>query len=70
MRQLRHLLRLHQVGGARARSGDVCGVVCAVARSTAQDNLKRAAAAGLGVPLAEDVTSMRLSSCGCSGAPE
>ena len=40
-----------------------------VARSTVQDNLKRAAAAGLAWPLAEDVTDEALS-CSCWGAPE
>ena len=52
MRQLRHLLRLHH-GGVSARE---IGRRLGVARSTIQDNLKRAAAAGLAWPLAEDVT--------------
>src|SRR6202142_1323145 len=52
MRQLRHLLRLHH-GGVSARE---IGRRLAVARSRVQDNLKRAAAAGLAWPLAEDVT--------------
>ena len=45
MRQLRHLLRLHH-GGVSARE---IGRRLGVARSTVQDNLKRAAAAGTGV---------------------
>jgi len=52
MRQLRHLLRLHH-GGVSARE---MGRLLGVARSTIQDNLKRAAAAGLGWPVADDVT--------------
>ena len=52
MRQLRHLLRLHH-GGVSARE---IGRRLGVARSTIQDNLKRAAATGLAWPLAEDVT--------------
>ena len=52
MRQLRHLLRLHH-GGVSARE---MGRLLGVARSTIQDNLKRAAAAGLTWPLADDVT--------------
>jgi transposase len=52
MRQLRHLLRLHH-GGVSARE---MGRLLGVARSTIQDNLKRAAAAGLAWPLAADVT--------------
>jgi transposase len=52
MRQLRHLLRLHH-GGVSARE---MGRRLGVARSTIQDNLKRAAAAGLAWPLADDVT--------------
>jgi transposase len=52
MRQLRHLLRLHH-GGVSARE---MGRLLGVARSTIQDNLKRAAAAGLAWPLADDVT--------------
>src|SRR5271155_4128498 len=43
MRQLRHLLRLHH-GGVSARE---IGRRLGVAHSTVQDNLKRAAAAGL-----------------------
>jgi len=52
MRQLRHLLRLHH-GGVSARE---MGRLLGVARSTVQDNLKRAAAAGLAWPLADDLT--------------
>ena len=52
MRQLRTLLRLHH-GGVSARE---MGRLLGVARSTIQDNLKRAAAAGLAWPLADDVT--------------
>ena len=52
MRQLRRLLRLHH-GGVSARE---IGRRLGVARSTVQDNLKRAAAAGLPWPLADDVT--------------
>jgi MarR family len=52
MRRLRHLLRLPH-GGVSARE---IGRRLGVARSTVQDNLKRAAAAGLAWPLADDVT--------------
>jgi transposase len=52
MRQLRTLLRLHH-GGVSARE---IGRRLGVARSTIQENLKRAAAAGLTWPLADDVT--------------
>jgi hypothetical protein len=52
MRQLRHLLRLHH-GGVSARE---IGRRLGVARSTIQDNLKRAAAAGLRWPLPDDLT--------------
>src|SRR6516225_7039451 len=52
MRQLRHLLRLHHDGVSAREIGRRLGV----ARSTIQDNLKRAAAAGLAWPLAEGVT--------------
>jgi transposase len=52
MRQLRHLLRLHH-GGVSARE---IGRRLGVARSTIQDNLKRAAAVGLAWPLADDAT--------------
>ena len=56
MRQLRHLLRLHH-GGVSARE---IGRRLGVARSTIQDNLKRAAAAGLAWPLADDVSDEAL----------
>src|SRR5271165_3812401 len=52
MRQLRQLLRLHHDGVSAREIGRRLGV----ARSTIQDNLKRAAAAGLAWPLAEGVT--------------
>ena len=51
MRQLRHLLHFTTAGSARAK-----WAALGVARSTIQDNLKRAAAAGLAWPLADDVT--------------
>ena len=51
MRQLRHLLRLHHDGVSAREIGR---------RSTIQDNLKRAAAAGLTWPLADDVTDEAL----------
>ena len=56
MRQLRHLLRLHHDGVSAREIGRRLGV----ARSTIQDNLKRAAAAGLTWPLADDVTDEAL----------
>lgn len=52
MRQLRHMLRLAQEGVSAREMGRRLGV----ARSTIQDNLKRAAAAGLNGPLPEDLT--------------
>jgi transposase len=52
MRQLRHLLRLDH-GGVSARE---IGRLLGVARSTVQEYLKRASAAGLAWPLAEGVT--------------
>src|ERR1700734_1779645 len=52
MRQLRHLLRLHHGGGSAREIGRRLGG----ARSTVQDNLKRAAGAGLAWPLADNVT--------------
>ena len=55
MRQLRHLLRLHHDGVSAREIGRRLGV----ARSTIQDNLKRAAA-GLTWPLADDVTEEAL----------
>ena len=56
MRQLRHLSRLHHDGVSAREIGRRLGV----ARSTIQDNLKRAAAAGLAWPLADDVTDEAL----------
>ena len=56
MRQLRYLLRLHHDGVSAREIGRRLGV----ARSTIQDNLKRAAAAGLAWPLADDVTDETL----------
>ena len=56
MRQLRHLLRLHHDGVSAREIGRRLGV----ARSTIQDNLKRAAAAGLAWPPADDVTDEAL----------
>ena len=56
MRQLRHLLRLHHDGVSVREIGRRLGV----ARSTIQDNLKRAAAAGLAWPLADGVTDEAL----------
>lgn len=55
MRQLRHLLRLHHDGVSAREIGRRLGV----ARSTIQDNLKRAAA-GLRWPLADGVTDEAL----------
>jgi len=52
MRQLRNLLRLHHDGVSAREIGRHLGV----ARSTIQDNLKRATAAGLVWPLPEDVS--------------
>ena len=52
MRQLRHLLRLHHNGVSAREIGRGLGV----ARSTIQDNLKGAEAAGLAWPLADGVT--------------
>jgi transposase len=56
MRQLRHLLRLQHDGVSAREIGRRLGV----ARSTIQDNLKRAAAAGLAWPLAANVTDEAL----------
>ena len=56
MRQLRHLLRLHHDGVSAREIGRRLGV----ARSTIQDNLKRAGAAGLAWPLADDITEEAL----------
>ncbi len=52
MRQMRHLLRLHS-NGASAR--EICRTI-GVARSTVQDAIKRAAAAGLCWPLPAELT--------------
>src|ERR1700722_17222303 len=52
MRQFRTLLRLSRDGVSAREIGRRLGV----ARSTIQENLKRAAAAGLAWPLADDVT--------------
>jgi len=52
MRQLRYLLRLRHDGVSAREIGRLLGV----ARSTIQDNLKRAAAAGLQWPLPDDAT--------------
>src|SRR5271156_2808122 len=65
MRQLRHLLRLHR-GGVSAREIERR---LGVARSTIQDNPKRAAAAGLAWRW-RPTSPTRVSSWGCSGAPE
>ena len=52
MRQLRYLLRLRHDRVSAREIGRLLGV----ARSTIQDNLKRAAAAGLQWPLPEEAT--------------
>lgn len=52
MRQLRHILRLAHDGVGAREIGRRVGV----ARSTIQDNLKRAAAAGLSWPLPDELT--------------
>jgi transposase len=60
MRQIRQMLRLHHDGVSAREIGRTLGV----ARSTVQDNLKRAAAAGLAWPLeaelTEDILEQRL----------
>ena len=56
MRQLRYMLRLHHDGVSAREIGRRLGV----ARSTIQDNLKRATAAGLAWPLTGDVTDEAL----------
>ena len=56
MRQLRYLLRLHHEGVSAREIGRRLGV----ARSTIQDNLKRARAAGLCWPLPEGATDEAL----------
>ena len=63
MRQLRRL-RLHHDGASAREIGRSLGV----ARSTIQDNLKRAAAAGLAWPLADDITE-ELWKLGCLDGP-
>nr|WP_256467194.1 MULTISPECIES: helix-turn-helix domain-containing protein [unclassified Bradyrhizobium] len=74
MRQIRQMLRLARDGVSAREIGRTLGV----ARSTIQDNLKRAAAAGLAWPLAGDLTDaflnnvcspMPASSVGTAGAP-
>src|SRR5260370_35083881 len=52
MRQMRYLLRLHHDGVSAREIGRLLGV----ARSTIQDSLKRATAAGLKWPLPDDAT--------------
>ena len=52
MRQLRQMLRLRHEGVSAREIGRTLGV----ARSTIQDNLKRADGAGLGWPLASEIT--------------
>src|SRR6202041_72168 len=68
MRQLRTLLRLSHDGVSAREIGRRLGV----ARSTIQDNLKRAAAAGLAWPLADDVTDEALETrlYGRAGVPQ
>ena len=56
MRQLRYLLRLRHDGVSAREIGRLLGV----ARSTIQDNLKRAAAAGLQWPLPEEAADEAL----------
>ena len=52
MRQMRHVLRLHSTG---ASAREICRTIGA-ARSTVQDAIKRAAAAGLSWPLPPELT--------------
>src|SRR5260370_29510449 len=60
MRQLRHMLRLHHDGVSAREIGRTLGV----ARSTIQDNLRRAQASGIGWPvpaeLTDDILEQRL----------
>lgn len=56
MRQLRQILRLHHDGLSAREIGRRLGV----ARTTIQDNLKRAQAAGLSWPLAPELTEQEL----------
>ena len=65
MRQLRHMLRLAHDGVSAREIGRRLGV----ARSTIQDNLKRAAAAGLHWPLPEEVTDDALEAAAVSARP-
>ena len=63
MRQLRQMLRLHHDGVSAREIGRTLGV----ARSTIQDNLERARAAGIGWPLpiewTDEVLEQRLFAC-------
>jgi transposase len=52
MRQIRQMLRLHHDGASKREIGRTLGV----ARSTIQDNLRRAEEAGIGWPLPPDMT--------------
>ena len=54
MRQIRQMLRLARDGVSAREIGRTLGV----ARSTIQDNLKRASTAGLAWPLAGDLTDV------------
>ena len=65
MRQLRQMLRLAHDGASSREIGRVLGI----ARSTVQDNLKRAAAAGLSWPLARRAHRRRSREPGCSRGP-
>jgi transposase len=60
MRQLRYMLRLHHDGVSARAIGRTLGV----ARSTIQDNLRRAQASGIGWPvpaeLTDDILEQRL----------
>jgi transposase len=56
MRHIRQMLRLHHEGVSAREIGRMLGA----ARSTIQDNLKRAQAAGLSWPLAPDLTDAAL----------
>jgi transposase len=56
MRHIRQMLRLHHEGVSAREIGRMLGA----ARSTIQDNLKRAQAAGLNWPLAPDMTDAAL----------
>ena len=56
MRQLRQMLRLHHEGVGAREIGRTLGV----ARSTIQDNLKRASAAGLAWPLPPELSEDEL----------